>query len=180
MGGAWRAMQQHRVVFRAHACQRGVLCCWGCLCVTLLHRAFDALACTEHTSTHPELPATVPHRDYMMATRGITEPEMIIAVSAHAAFIKAAGAAPPCACCVCSSGASNLCAAKQLHAPVSLAFTTALAHPSPPFLSPYRFPMPPHSPQSTSAFVWCACRWALTSASLPRRWLAPLGPTQCW
>lgn len=32
-------------------------------------------------------------RDYMMATRGIKEPEMVIAVSAHAAFIKAAGAA---------------------------------------------------------------------------------------
>lgn len=34
----------------------------------------------------------------MMATRGIREPEMIIAVSAHAAFVKAAGAGPCLAC----------------------------------------------------------------------------------
>lgn len=178
MGGAWRAMQQHRVVFRAHACQRGVLCCWGCLCVTLLHRAFDALACTEHTSAHPELPATVPHRDYMMATRGITEPEMIIAVSAHAAFIKAAGAAPPCACCGCSSWCCMQRSSGALLLP-SLSRLPLLT-PSLPFLSNTLFPHAPPSRQSTSVSAWSACRWALTSASLPRRWLAPLGPAQCW
>ena len=41
--------------------------------------------------TESILTAVKASRDYMAATRGITEPEMIIAVSAHAAFIKAAG-----------------------------------------------------------------------------------------
>ena len=40
--------------------------------------------------TESILTAVKASRDYMAATRGITEPEMVIAVSAHAAFIKAA------------------------------------------------------------------------------------------
>lgn len=40
--------------------------------------------------TESILTAVKASRDYMAATRGITSPEMIVAVSAHAAFIKAA------------------------------------------------------------------------------------------
>lgn len=41
--------------------------------------------------TESILTAVKASRDYMAARRGITEPEMVIAVSAHAAFVKAAG-----------------------------------------------------------------------------------------
>lgn len=40
--------------------------------------------------TESILTAVKASRDYMAATRGITQPEMVIAISAHAAFIKAA------------------------------------------------------------------------------------------
>lgn len=40
--------------------------------------------------TESILTAVKASRDYMAATRGITQPEMVVAVSAHAAFIKAA------------------------------------------------------------------------------------------
>ena len=40
--------------------------------------------------TESILSAVKASRDYMRATRGIREPEMIIANSAHAAFVKAA------------------------------------------------------------------------------------------
>ncbi|KAI7840937.1 hypothetical protein COHA_005368 [Chlorella ohadii] len=58
--------------------------------------AGDPGVCGSMTSggTESILTAVKASRDYMMATRGITEPEMIIAVSAHAAFIKAAASAP--------------------------------------------------------------------------------------
>lgn len=36
------------------------------------------------------------------------------------------------------------------------------------------------SAQSTTASAWCACQWAATTASQPRRWPVPLGPTRCW
>lgn len=42
--------------------------------------------------TESILTAVKASRDYMAAKRGITEPEMVMAVSAHAAFVKAAGA----------------------------------------------------------------------------------------
>ena len=52
----------------------------------------DPEVCGAMTSggTESILTAVKAARDYMAATRGITQPEMIIAVSAHAAFIKAA------------------------------------------------------------------------------------------
>ena len=46
--------------------------------------------------TESILTAVKASRDYMAATRGITQPEMVVAVSAHAAFIKAAGTCLPC------------------------------------------------------------------------------------
>lgn len=54
--------------------------------------AGDHGVCGSMTSggTESILTAVKASRDYMMATRGIKEPEMVIAVSAHAAFIKAA------------------------------------------------------------------------------------------
>ncbi|KAL6777620.1 hypothetical protein ACKKBG_A14975 [Auxenochlorella protothecoides x Auxenochlorella symbiontica] len=52
----------------------------------------DPGVCGAMTSggTESILTAVKASRDYMAATRGITSPEMIVAVSAHAAFIKAA------------------------------------------------------------------------------------------
>jgi sphinganine-1-phosphate aldolase len=40
--------------------------------------------------TESILTAVKASRDYMAATRGITQPEMVVAASAHAAFVKAA------------------------------------------------------------------------------------------
>lgn len=52
----------------------------------------DPGVCGSMTSggTESILTAVKASRDYMAATRGITQPEMVIAVSAHAAFVKAA------------------------------------------------------------------------------------------
>lgn len=54
--------------------------------------AGDPGVCGAMTSggTESILTAIKASRDYMMATQGITEPEMVIAESAHAAFVKAA------------------------------------------------------------------------------------------
>ena len=77
----------------------------------------DAGVCGSMTSggTESILTAVKASRDYMAATRGITEPEMIIAVSAHAAFVKAAGGClrAPHAACMCSVRAPH---AACLHA----------------------------------------------------------------
>jgi hypothetical protein len=55
----------------------------------------DSRVCGSMTSggTESILTAVKAARDYAAATRGISEPEMVVAVSAHAAFVKAAGEA---------------------------------------------------------------------------------------
>lgn len=145
------------------------------------------------SSCDPTMPTLQPspllpnRRDYMMATRGIKDPEMVIAVSAHAAFIKAAGAAAqwlagaaaqpprylPVGACPCFTST-------ELSRVVAKPAARELVHSV--MSRPFR-PVSPnsaHLPQSTTASAWCACQWAATTASQPRRWPVLLGPTRCW
>ena len=128
----------------------------------------DPGVCGSMTSggTESILTAVKATRDYMAATRGITDPEMVVAVSAHAAFIKAAGAlrwgcwwggqwqrwpAGGASPCLLESSFTSMtwCA--------SSAFTTLTHHPA-------------HPPaQSTSRSGWCGCRWGATTGWAPPR-----------
>lgn len=76
--------------------------CHACLALLLVLMPADEACCAQCSAgvscTEPGAVPHISYRDYMMATRGIREPEMVIAVSAHAAFVKAAGAGP---CLVC-------------------------------------------------------------------------------
>ena len=132
----------------------------------------DPGVCGAMTSggTESILTAVKASRDYMAATRGVTRPEMIVAVSAHAAFVKAAG---ECVCggevevCVCGGGEGGgrgSCVLPPppptcrplLHEPCT-ANTLPHSHsPLPPTLPPHSTACPPS--QSTSKCAWCGCR----------------------
>lgn len=59
--------------------------------IALCRHGAHATASQKPSRITPPCPLLQASRDYMAATRGIAEPEMVIAVSAHAAFVKAAG-----------------------------------------------------------------------------------------
>lgn len=74
--------------------------------------------------TESILTAVKASRDYMAASRGITEPEMVVAVSAHAAFIKAAGGCRARLCCA----AALCCAAPRPAGQGGLVLTQLASH----------------------------------------------------
>lgn len=129
--------------------------------------------------TESILTAVKASRDYMAARRGITEPEMVMAVSAHAAFVKAAGGPPSprgpglwhagvqrqhgCGDTACGGNPASACRAmgmrsQQAAGPRQMSRGSLLAKPTPTSHPPaVPVPLAPRL-QSTSRSGWCACR----------------------